>query len=73
MYGALDYAFNKAGIEGTIGDTAYPEDIFDRTIAINLKAAWLCMKYEIPQILKAGGGPYPDYRWGLDRLLSTAK
>jgi NAD(P)-dependent dehydrogenase (short-subunit alcohol dehydrogenase family) len=56
-YGRLDYAFNNAGIEGTIGDTvAYPEDVFDRTIAINLKAVWLCMKYEIPQMLKIGGG-----------------
>jgi len=56
-YGRLDYAFNNAGIEGTIADTAgYPEDSFDRVIAINLKAVWLCMKYEIPQMLKNGGG-----------------
>jgi NAD(P)-dependent dehydrogenase (short-subunit alcohol dehydrogenase family) len=56
-YGRLDYAFNNAGVEGTIADTiSYPEDAFDRTIAINLKAVWLCMKYEIPQILKQGGG-----------------
>jgi len=56
-YGRLDYAFNNAGIEGTMADTAsYPEDTFDRVIAINLKAVWLCMKYEIPQLLKQGGG-----------------
>jgi NAD(P)-dependent dehydrogenase (short-subunit alcohol dehydrogenase family) len=56
-YGRLDYAFNNAGIEGTIADTAsYPEDSFDRTIAINLKGVWLCMKYEIPQMLRQGGG-----------------
>ncbi|MGO9266308.1 MAG: SDR family oxidoreductase [Candidatus Binataceae bacterium] len=56
-YGRLDYAFNNAGIEGTMADTVnYPEDSFDRTIAINLKAVWLCMKYEIPQMLKHGGG-----------------
>ena len=56
-YGRLDYAFNNAGTEGTIADTvAYPEDSFDRTIAINLKAVWLCMKYEIPWMLKQGGG-----------------
>jgi NAD(P)-dependent dehydrogenase (short-subunit alcohol dehydrogenase family) len=56
-YGRLDYAFNNAGIEGTMADTAsYPEDDFDRVIAINLKAVWLCMKYEIPQMLKQGGG-----------------
>jgi NAD(P)-dependent dehydrogenase (short-subunit alcohol dehydrogenase family) len=57
VYGRLDYAFNNAGIEGAIGDTVtYPEDSFDRVIAINLKAVWLCMKYEIPQMLKNGGG-----------------
>jgi NAD(P)-dependent dehydrogenase (short-subunit alcohol dehydrogenase family) len=56
-YGRLDYAFNNAGIEGAIGDTVnYPEDVFDRTIAINLKAVWLCMKYEIPQMLRIGAG-----------------
>ena len=56
-YGRLDYAFNNAGIEGAMADTAgYPEDSFDRVIATNLKAVWLCMKYEIPQMLKQGGG-----------------
>jgi NAD(P)-dependent dehydrogenase (short-subunit alcohol dehydrogenase family) len=56
-YGRLDCAFNNAGIEGTMADTAgYPEDSFDRVIATNLKAVWLCMKYEIPQMLKCGGG-----------------
>jgi len=57
-FGRLDYAFNNAGIEGALAaDTvSYPEDIFDRVIAINLKAVWLCMKYEIPQMLKGGGG-----------------
>ncbi|MGH7490213.1 MAG: glucose 1-dehydrogenase, partial [bacterium] len=56
-YGGLDCAFNNAGIEGTIGDTAAcTEDNFDRVVAIDLKAVWLCMKYEIPQMLKQGGG-----------------
>src|SRR5229473_3348296 len=56
-YGRLDYAFNNAGIEGTSGDTAsYSEESFDRVIAINLKAVWLCMKHEIPQMLAHGGG-----------------
>jgi NAD(P)-dependent dehydrogenase (short-subunit alcohol dehydrogenase family) len=32
------------------------EEVFDRTIAINLKGVWLCMKYELPQMLKQGGG-----------------
>jgi NAD(P)-dependent dehydrogenase (short-subunit alcohol dehydrogenase family) len=56
-YGRLDGAFNNAGIEGKMADTAeYPEDVFDRLIAINLKGVWLCMKYEIGQMLKSGGG-----------------
>ena len=56
-YGRLDCAFNNAGIEGAAGNTQnYPEDEFDRTISINLKGVWLCMKYEIPAMLKAGGG-----------------
>ena len=56
-YGRLDGAFNNAGIEGKMADTiAYPEDVFDRVIAINLKGVWLCMKYEIPQMLNHGGG-----------------
>ena len=32
------------------------EETWDRTIAINLNGVWLCMKYEIPQMLKQGGG-----------------
>ncbi len=56
-YGRIDCAFNNAGIEGAIGDTANcTEENFDRVIAIDLKAVWLCMKYEIPQMLKQGGG-----------------
>jgi NAD(P)-dependent dehydrogenase (short-subunit alcohol dehydrogenase family) len=56
-YGRLDGAFNNAGIEQKILDTvATTEEIFDRVIAINLKGVWMCMKAEIPQMLKQGGG-----------------
>jgi NAD(P)-dependent dehydrogenase (short-subunit alcohol dehydrogenase family) len=56
-YGRLDCAYNNAGIEGAMGDTvACTEENFDRVVAIDLKAVWLCMKYEIPQMLKQGGG-----------------
>ncbi|HZP46018.1 MAG TPA: glucose 1-dehydrogenase [Candidatus Binataceae bacterium] len=58
-FGRLDGAFNNAGIEGKIGHDRVEngsEENFDRTIAINLKGVWLCMKYEIPQMLKQGGG-----------------
>ena len=56
-YGRLDCANNNAGIEGQSAPTAdCTEENWDRTININLKGAWLCMKYEIPQMLKQGGG-----------------
>jgi NAD(P)-dependent dehydrogenase (short-subunit alcohol dehydrogenase family) len=56
-YGRIDCAFNNAGIEGRMADTVEStEENFDRIIAINLKGVWLCMKYQIPQMLKQGGG-----------------
>ena len=56
-YGRLDYAHNNAGIAGAEAPTAEcTEENWDHTIAINLKGVWLCMKYEIPQMLKQGGG-----------------
>lgn len=56
-YGRLDCAHNNAGIEGALGKTAnYDEAEWDKVIAINLTGVWLCMKYEIPQMLKNGGG-----------------
>jgi NAD(P)-dependent dehydrogenase (short-subunit alcohol dehydrogenase family) len=57
-YGRLDYAFNNAGIgpDGKRVPLALtaecPEDIWDRTLAINLKGVFLCMKYELQQMLK---------------------
>ena len=56
-YGRLDYAVNNAGIEGVqvpLQDLA--EKDWDRTININLKGIWLCMKHEIPYLLKQGKG-----------------
>ncbi len=56
-FGRLDFAHNNAGIEGAQFPTAdYPEDAFDKVISINLKGVWLCMKYEIPVMLKQGKG-----------------
>ena len=57
LYGRLDCAFNNAGIDGPVLPiTAYPEEEWDRVIAVNLKGVWLCMKYEVEQMLKQGGG-----------------
>ena len=56
-FGRLDYAFNNAGIEGIQGITAdCTEDNWERTIGVNLKGIWLCMKYEIPLMLKQKRG-----------------
>ena len=56
-YGRLDCAFNNAGIGGNVAKTAdYPEEEWDRTIDVNLKGVWLCMKYEIPVMEKQGSG-----------------
>jgi NAD(P)-dependent dehydrogenase (short-subunit alcohol dehydrogenase family) len=56
-YGQLDCAHNNAGIEGILAPVAdCTEENWDRVIAVNLKGVWLCMKYEIPQMQKRGGG-----------------
>jgi NAD(P)-dependent dehydrogenase (short-subunit alcohol dehydrogenase family) len=55
-YGRLDYAFNNAGTEGGLGPISeLSEEQWDQTLAVNLKGTWLCLKYEIPAILKQGG------------------
>ena len=56
-FGCLDIAFNNAGIEGAwVPIIRQSEEDWDRTININLKGVWLCLKYEIRQMLKQGGG-----------------
>ncbi len=56
-YGRLDYAFNNAGIEQLPSPLIeQTEENFDQIMNINVKGVWLSMKYEIPQMLKNGGG-----------------
>jgi NAD(P)-dependent dehydrogenase (short-subunit alcohol dehydrogenase family) len=56
-FGRLDVAFNNAGSEQPITATAdITEAEWDRIVQINLRGVFLCMKYEIPQMLKQGGG-----------------
>ena len=61
-YGRLDCAFNNAGISGWMIDAGgkktaeWPEEAFDRMIAVNLKGVWLCMRHELPQMQAQGGG-----------------
>jgi NAD(P)-dependent dehydrogenase (short-subunit alcohol dehydrogenase family) len=56
-FGRLDIAFNNAGIEGVwVPIARQSEEDWDQTIAINLKGVWLCLKYELRQMLKQGTG-----------------
>jgi NAD(P)-dependent dehydrogenase (short-subunit alcohol dehydrogenase family) len=57
QYGGLDYAFNNAGFVGSdAGIVETNEEDWHRVMATNLTGVWLCMKYEIPVMLKRGGG-----------------
>jgi NAD(P)-dependent dehydrogenase (short-subunit alcohol dehydrogenase family) len=57
QYGGLDYAFNNAGFVGSnAGIVETTEEDWHRVIATNLTGVWLCMKYEIPEMLKRGRG-----------------
>ena len=56
-FGRLDFAFNNAGIEGLSAIThECTTENWDKVIGVNLKGAWLCMKYEIPYMLKQKKG-----------------
>jgi len=53
----LDAAFNNAGVISVPTETAdISGDEWDRAMAINLRGAWSCMKYELRQMLRQGGG-----------------
>src|SRR3954470_12274343 len=56
-FGRLDLAFNNAGVEQPVmpvADIAAEE--WDRIFGIDLRDVFLCMKYEIPLMLKQGSG-----------------
>ena len=57
-YGKLDVMFNNAGISHAHDDDAVntSEDVWDLTFAINVKGVFLCCKYGIPALKRAGGG-----------------
>jgi NAD(P)-dependent dehydrogenase (short-subunit alcohol dehydrogenase family) len=56
-YGRLDCALNNAAIEGEAAPTVEcSEENWDRTVGNNLKGTWLCMKYELRQMLEQGSG-----------------
>lgn len=62
LYGRLDFAFNNAGI-GPDGKRVpvveivdCPEELWERTLDINLKGVFLCLKHEMKQMIQQGGG-----------------
>lgn len=56
-FGGIDYFFNNAGVLGPVAPlTDYPEDAFDRVLAINVKGVWLGMRAVAPRIRARGGG-----------------
>ena len=57
QYNRLDYAFNNAGIEEkTTPLVDQTSEVFDQIMNVNVKGVWLSMKYEIPEMIKTGGG-----------------
>lgn len=73
-YGRLDCAHNNAGTLGTpfIPMTDCTEAEWDQIMNINLKGVWLCMKYEIPQMLQQGGGAIVNTASGAGLVGSAA-
>lgn len=56
-FGRLDFAFNNAGIEGHSAPThECTEENWEKTINVNLRGVWFCMKHEIELMLKEGKG-----------------
>ena len=56
-YGGLHCAFNNAGVlPPTVTIVDMDESTFDRTLAVDLKGVFLCMKYEIAHMLQSRGG-----------------
>lgn len=54
-FGKIDIFFNNAGIEGVVMPiTDYPEDVFDKVIAVNVKGVWLGNKYALPHMNDGG-------------------
>ncbi|TCN55970.1 NAD(P)-dependent dehydrogenase (short-subunit alcohol dehydrogenase family) [Rhodococcus sp. SMB37] len=56
-FGRLDVLFSNAGLSGKRGPIAeLDEEAFDNVVAVNLKGAFLGMKYAIPAMIASGGG-----------------
>ncbi|GHA74106.1 SDR family oxidoreductase [Pontibacter akesuensis] len=58
LYGRMDAACNSAALDEGVGVALadVEEEAYDYQMGVNLKGIWLCMKYQIRQMLKQGGG-----------------
>jgi NAD(P)-dependent dehydrogenase (short-subunit alcohol dehydrogenase family) len=54
-FGRLDFAHNNAGTFAPAPLADLPEEDWERVIAVNLTGVFLCLKYQIPEVLKTGG------------------
>ncbi|OYU82668.1 MAG: oxidoreductase [Flavobacterium sp. BFFFF2] len=55
LFGKIDVFFNNAGIEGVVKPLVdYPEEEFDKVMAINVKGMWLGNKYVLPHMNDGG-------------------
>ncbi len=55
QFGKIDVFFNNAGIEGVVSPIVdYPEDVFDKIMAVNVRGVWLGNKYALPQMNDGG-------------------
>jgi NAD(P)-dependent dehydrogenase (short-subunit alcohol dehydrogenase family) len=56
-FGKIDILFLNAGIEGVVKPlTEYPEEMYDKVLAVNTKGVWLGLKYAFPHMKESGGG-----------------
>src|SRR5262245_37932732 len=56
-YGGIDVFFANAGVEGLVAPiTEYPDDVFDRVMAVNVRGVWLGLKHVMAEMQRHGGG-----------------
>ncbi|GAB3774152.1 SDR family oxidoreductase [Nocardioides ginsengisegetis] len=56
-WGSLDVAFNNAGITGPMTSLVdYPDEWFERVVAVNVRGTWNCLREQIPAMLQSGSG-----------------
>jgi 3alpha(or 20beta)-hydroxysteroid dehydrogenase len=56
-YGGIDVFFANAGVEGLVAPiTEYPDDVFDRVMAVNVRGVWLGLKHVMAHMQQRGGG-----------------